>query len=253
VLRTALAPNASALTLDGTRTHLVGGDRVVVLDPGSAAADHLDAIAGMVGDATVVALVVTHAHPDHAAGADELATRFGCEVRMARRGTLRDGDRLDSDAGHLVALATPGHTPDHMALHWPAQDAVFCGDLMMGGQDTALVAPPQGQLGPYLASLERIRRLRPRVIHPAHGPPFPKPDQALDRYVRHRRIRLDQVRRAVRDGVTEAEALQETVYGPDLDPALAGAARAALRAYLEHLQGLGEIRRVGRGWEPVPG
>jgi glyoxylase-like metal-dependent hydrolase (beta-lactamase superfamily II) len=252
VLRTVVAPNAAPLTLDGTRTRLVGEDRVVVIDPGSADSSHLAAIIGLVAGRTVTAVVVTHDHPDHAAGADDLADRCRSSVRMASRGTLRDGDPLESDAGALVAVATPGHTADHMALHWPAEAAVFCGDLMLGGHDTALIAPPEGRLGPYLASLDRIRRLRPRVIHPAHGPSFDDPDAALDRYFRHRRLRLDQLRNALRAGATGYDDLLRAVYGDGLQPELERAATAALKAYLEHLQGLGQARRRGRGWEAVP-
>jgi glyoxylase-like metal-dependent hydrolase (beta-lactamase superfamily II) len=249
MLRTVLAPNASPLTLDGTRTHILGRDRVIIIDPGSDEPSHLDAVVDQVGQGSATAIVVTHDHPDHAAGADELAERLGAPIRMARRRTCADGDRIESDAGDLVAIATPGHTNDHMALHWPDQDACFCGDLMMGGHDTSLVAPPEGRLGPYLASLDRIRALRARIIYPAHGAPFSNPENALDRYVRHRQLRLDQVRRAIRAGANTREEMILAVYGEELDPELAPAAGAALKAYLEHLQATGRIRRRGRGWE----
>ncbi|MEJ2503141.1 MAG: MBL fold metallo-hydrolase [Gemmatimonadota bacterium] len=251
MLRTVLAPNASPLTLDGTRTHIVGESRVAIIDPGPDAAAHLDAITEPLGDGVVTAILVTHDHPDHAAAARPLADRVDAPVRMMAGGTLDDGDTVETDAGRLVAVATPGHTRDHVAFHWPESGAVFCGDLMMGGHDTALVAPPEGRLGPYLASLDRVRRLAPTVIHPAHGPSFEDPDAALDRYVRHRASRLDQVLRAVREGAGSYEALLEAVYGDAVEPGLERAAAAALKAYLEHLQGEGRVRRLGRGWAAV--
>ena len=249
MLRTVLAPNASPLTLDGTRTYIVGRERVAILDPGSDDPGHLDAVAAAVGDGVVTSILVTHQHPDHVAGSSALGERFDAPVRSLRARTLRDGQRIETDAGELVALATPGHTTDHVAFHWPAEDAVFCGDLMMGGHDTALVAPPEGRLGPYLASLARIRALAPSVIHPAHGPSFENPGQAMDRYFRHRALRQEQVLRALVGGIGDYDGLLDAVYGPDLDPELRRPAMAALKAYLEHLQGLGKVRRKGRGWE----
>jgi glyoxylase-like metal-dependent hydrolase (beta-lactamase superfamily II) len=251
VLRSVLAPNASPLTLDGTRTHIVGERRVAVIDPGPDDAAHLDAITETIGDGVVTGILVTHTHPDHVAGATPLAERLDAPVRMMAAHTLRDGDLVETDAGALVAVATPGHTRDHASFHWPDRAAVFCGDLMMGGHDTALVAPPEGRLGPYLASLERVRGLSPRVIHPAHGPSFDDPGEALDRYVRHRVLRLEQVIGAVRRGASTSEALVAAVYGDALEPGLEPAATAALKAYLEHLQGLGRLRRRGRGWDVV--
>ena len=253
MLRSVLAPNSSPLTLDGTRTYVVGSERVVVIDPGSSDPGHLDAIADLVGDGVMVSVLVTHAHPDHEAGANALAEQFQCTVRMQGRGTLQENDQFSTDTGQLVAVATPGHTRDHVAFHWPEQEAVFCGDLMMGGHDTALVAPPDGRLGPYLASLDRLRQLSPRVIYPAHGPAFQKPEDALERYVRHRKLRLQQVERALAAGAQGADALLDAVYGDKLEAELRAPAMAALKAYLEHLQGLGKIRRVGRSWQSAAG
>lgn len=251
MLRTVLAPNASPLTLDGTRTYIVGRERVAVLDPGSDDPAHLDAVAGVVGDGIVTSILVTHDHPDHATGAGALAERLDCPVRSLRGRTLRDGQRIETDSGSLVAMATPGHTTDHVAFHWPAEAAVFCGDLMMGGYDTALVAPPEGRLGPYLASLERVRALGPEVIYPAHGPAFQNPDDAIGRYLRHRELRQRQVLDALRRGISDYDGLLDAVYGDAIAPELRRAAMAALKAYLEHLQGLGRVRRKGRGWEPL--
>lgn len=248
MLRTILAPNASPLTLDGTRTYIVGGHRAAIIDPGPDDAAHLDAIAESLGDGVSIAILITHGHPDHQAGAGALAERLDAPVRRGGNRSIRDGDAVETDVGKLVAVATPGHTADHVAFHWPEGSAVFCGDLMMGGHDTALVAPPEGRLGPYLMSLERIRTLEPDIIYPAHGPPFDEPIPALERYVRHRQQRLEQVLGAVRAGAQDYDTLRRAVYGDGLEPGLERAATAALKAYLEHLQGLGRVRRLGRGW-----
>jgi glyoxylase-like metal-dependent hydrolase (beta-lactamase superfamily II) len=237
--RAILAPNASPMTMGGTITYLVGRDDVVVIDPGSAAASHLEAIAAEVGGARRSRVLLTHAHPDHATGARELARKLDTRVYSLATGTLQDCTSIATDEGDVIALATPGHSPDHAAFHWPAARAVFCGDLMMGGQDTAVVAAPEGDLGEYLASLERLRALAPAVIYPAHGPPFTEPSVAIDRYVAHRVERERQVLAALRHGAHDVPALTDAVYGDDLDPALRPFAEAAVKAYVAHLLGTG--------------
>jgi hydroxyacylglutathione hydrolase len=250
MIRTVLAPNASPLTLDGTRSYLVGRERVAVIDPGPRSRPHHDAVANLVDDGVVVAILLTHRHPDHAAGATALARRVGAEVLAGE--ALADGARIATDAGELIALATPGHTPDHFAFHLPAAAAVFVGDLMLGGMETALVAAPEGDLGAYLASLERVRGLGARVLYPAHGPPFPDPPAAVEAYLRHRRERERQVLEALRGGATSVRSVVAAVYGPALAPALGYAARGAVKAYLAHLAGTGRVRREGgRRWVVV--
>lgn len=232
MIRTVLAPNASPLTLDGTRTYLVGRERVAVIDPGPDSTRHLDAVIDEIGDGVVVAILPTHSHPDHDEGTRELARRVGAPVLRPS-----DGDRIQTDAGDLLAIATPGHTPDHLAFHLPAADAVFVGDLMLGGMDTALVSVSEGgDLGAYLNSLERVRRLGAQVLYPAHGPPFTDPNAAIDSYIRHRRERDRQVREALERGASTVDEVVEAVYGSELAPELARAARGAVEAYLAHLQ-----------------
>jgi glyoxylase-like metal-dependent hydrolase (beta-lactamase superfamily II) len=219
-------------------------------------------------------VIVTHDHPDHSTGALELAERTGAALlgghagrragpaaarrvsaradapprvvkrtgeasRAAGGGLLADGVRIGTDEGELVVVRTPGHAPDHISLHWPAASAIFCGDLMMGGMDTAVVAAPEGDVGQYLSSLERLRSLRPSVIYPAHGPPFTDPDDAIDRYVRHREERLGQVLAAVEAGDDEVESIADRIYGASLDPGLRPFAESAVAAYLAHLRATG--------------
>jgi glyoxylase-like metal-dependent hydrolase (beta-lactamase superfamily II) len=246
MLRRLLAPNASPMTLDGTLTWLVGARTVAIIDPGPADAGHLDAIAAEVGDSEPV-ILLTHGHPDHAAGASTLAGMLRCTMRSVARGDLAEGDVIATDAGALVALRTPGHTPDHVSFHWPSERAAFVGDLMMGGLDTALVAAPEGSLHDYLASLERLRALQCRVLHPAHGPSFDAPDDAIDAYVAHRRSRETQVLDALAAGPLDDDAIVDAVYGDALHADLHAAARGSVRAYLDHLARAGRVRRSEGG------
>lgn len=237
--RSIVAPNASPMTMDGTITYIVGHDRAVVIDTGSAAGVHLDAITGAVAGAAAIRILLTHDHPDHSAGARELARRLDARVYSFGTGTLRDGASIDTDEGELIVLATPGHAPDHAAFHWPAAHAIFCGDLMMGGLDTSVVAAPEGDVGHYLESLARLRSIAPETIYPAHGPAVTDPEAALDRYVRHREEREAQVIAAITAGAADVESVTSAVYGTSLEPALRPFAEAAVRAYLKHLLATG--------------
>lgn len=250
--RVVLAANPSPMTLDGTRTFLVGRERPVVIDPGPADPAHLDAVEAALGGRQPAAILLTHAHPDHAGGAGELARRTGAGVRMGRgalqplpdaavRWWMEDGDGVETDAGVVRAVATPGHAPEHLAFHWvegaaPPGGALFVGDLLMGTGDTTLVSPPEGDLAAYLASLERVELLRPAVLYPSHGPPIAEVAETVERYRAHRRARIEQVEAALRrrPGASRDE-LVDLVYGDALPPALRGAAKGSLAAILHFL------------------
>lgn len=237
------------MTLDGTRTWLVGDRDIAIIDPGPYLEDHIAAVVREVDGARVVALLLTHEHPDHAGAAGALASRVGATVRSIARGNLDEGDAIPTDDGDIVTLHTPGHTPDHAAFHYPPQQAVFCGDLMMGGQATALVAPPEGDLADYLTSLARIRELEPLVIHPAHGPSFDDPRVAIDAYFAHRAQRLDQMLQALADGPLPIAAIVEAVYRRSIPEALGDAAHGATLAYLHYLERQGRVsEKAGEWW-----
>lgn len=265
MLRVLLAPNPSPMTLDGTRTFVVGSRRPAVIDPGPDDPAHLEAVLGALGGIAPVAILLTHAHPDHADAARALAAQTGAPVRM-RPGALagaglddlvdrwlEEGERIATDAGDLHAVATPGHAPEHASFLWtggPAEHerALFAGDTFMGGADTSLVAPPEGNLTDYLASLDRLEALAPSAIHPAHGPAIPDAAEAIRRYRAHRAARIEQVVRALRQGGAARPAeLVPRVYGPELLPALIPAAEGSLRAILAHLAAAGAARAAGEG------
>ncbi len=259
MLTTLLASNPSPMTLDGTRTFVVGRARAAVIDPGPDDGVHLDAILRALDGRAPAVILLTHAHPDHAAGAGPLAARTGAPVRMMGgahgAGTeaaagIADGEQIATDAGVLHAVHTPGHAPEHACFLWtggPAEHehALFAGDMFMGGGDTTLVAPPEGDLTQYLASLDRLEALRPSAIHPAHGPPIADGEAAIRRYRAHRADRIAQVVRALRQGPAAPGELVDRVYGDTLHPGLRLAAEGSLQAILAHLAHTGAVRSGG--------
>jgi glyoxylase-like metal-dependent hydrolase (beta-lactamase superfamily II) len=251
-----LAPNANIMTLDGTNTWVLrepGARRSVVVDPGPADRDHLEAVEQVAGQVGVVLL--THHHVDHSESAKEFASRLGCGVRaldpayrLGEEG-LADGDVVEVDGLEIRVVGTPGHTGDSLSFLLPAEHAVLTGDTVLG-RGTTVVAHPDGALGAYLDSLDRLHALaearQVERIWPGHGPAIDDALGALDFYIAHRRERLDQVRAALDDlaaaphpeGIATDELprrVVEIVY-IDVDPVLWGAAELSVRAQLAYLQ-----------------
>lgn len=263
--RCVLAPNPNVMTLDGTNTWVLrepGARRSVVVDPGPSILAHLDAVAEAAGEVGVVLL--THHHLDHSEAAKEFAERMGCGVRALdpqfRLGSegLVDGDVVEVEGLEVRVVGTPGHTADSLSFVLPGDAAVLTGDTVLG-RGTTVVAHPDGQLGAYLDSLDRLHALAERQeatrILPGHGPVIDDALGALDFYLAHRRERLAQVEQALltlaerptlADALTELDlapgsgatvtprSVVETVYA-DVDPVLWGAAELSVRAQLAHL------------------
>jgi glyoxylase-like metal-dependent hydrolase (beta-lactamase superfamily II) len=219
------APNPSPMTLDGTNTYLVGG---WVVDSGPDDPTHLRAVLDA-ADGEIEGVALTHTHPDHSEGAARLAELAGgVPVRLPV-----EGDRL----GPLTAIATPGHSPDHVSLL--AGGACFAGDLVMG-QGSVFIMPGEGSLSAYLDSLRRLRALDLDVLCPGHGPYVWDPAAKLDEYIAHRLDRERLLLAALDAGARTDDDLLDRAWsdvGPDLRPVAA----LSLHAHLDKLREEGRL------------
>ena len=249
-----LAPNPSAMTLDGTNTWILSepdSALAVVVDPGPLDEGHLRhvvATAEKLGKRIALTLL-THGHPDHAEGAGRFAELTGTRVR-ALDPALRLGDE-GLAAGQVVAVGglelrvvpTPGHTSDSLCFHVPADGAVLTGDMILG-RGTTMVAHPDGRLGDYLDSLRRLRSLTVddgvHTVLPGHGPVLQDAQGAVEFYLAHRASRLAQVETAVENGHRTSSEVVSHVYA-DVDRSLWPAAELSVRAQLEYLKEHGLI------------
>ncbi|QIJ63893.1 MBL fold metallo-hydrolase [Streptomyces sp. JB150] len=249
-----LAPNPSAMTLDGTNTWILsepGSGLAVVVDPGPLDEGHLQRVVDTAEQAgkRVALTLLTHGHPDHAEGAARFAELTGTRVRALdpalRLGDegLSAGDVISVGGLELRVVPTPGHTSDSLSFHLPADRAVLTGDTVLG-RGTTLVAHPDGRLGDYLDSLRRLRSLTVddgvHTVLPGHGPVLDDAQGAVEFYLAHRAHRLAQVETAVEDGYRTAEEVVAHVYA-DVDRSLWPAAELSVRAQLEYLEEHGLI------------
>ncbi len=226
-----LAPNPGPYTGPGTNTYLVdeAGD-VVIVDPGPDDDRHLAAIVEALGDRTARFVVVTHTHEDHAPLANRLAGRLGVEAAGPAPGPGFKPDRLLADGdvvGMLRAVATPGHSPDHLC--YLAGKALFTGDHIMGGSSVMVE-----DLSAYLASLRKLQTLDLEVLYPGHGPAEHDPQAVIAGYIAHRLERERQILDAIHAGAHTVADIVAHVYA-DVDPTLHPAAAVSVRAHLRKL------------------
>jgi glyoxylase-like metal-dependent hydrolase (beta-lactamase superfamily II) len=240
-----LAPNPGPFTLEGTNTWIVGEEPALVIDPGPDDASHIDRVRRDAGP--VAAILLTHHHPDHAPGAARLAELAGAPVLSCRPGAGETalGDRAEVAGGGIVlrAVATPGHTPDHLAFFEPVGRSLFTGDAVVG-RGTSIIDPPDGDVRAYVASLDAMLVLEPRVIYPGHGPAVWDARAKLQEYRRHREEREREVLEGLGGGPKTPMELVPGIYAgypPEIHPA---AARSVL-AHLLKLEADGRVRRVG--------
>lgn len=227
-IRSLTAPNPSPFTLDGTRTYLLG--ETAVIDPGPAIDSHIEAIRAAMPKLRTI--FITHRHGDHAPAALPLKAATGARIIAPLDIAdvfISGGETFDIDGITLEAIATPGHTREHVCYLTRDGD-LFTGDTILGHGTTAIF-PPDGSMGDYMRSLEKLRAHRPERIHPAHGPTRDDAVALIDEYLAHRRERERQVLDALQHGDTTIRAMRLRIY-PDLDERLHSAAEIQMSAHL---------------------
>ena len=260
-----LARNPSAFTFFGTQSYVLGETEVAVVDPGPDLPDHVEALVEAIGGRPVAAIMCTHTHRDHSPAARPLAERTGAPVigcaalalesvgpradaafdfDYAPDRVLEDGDAIEIDGRALTAVATPGHTSNHLCFAFG--DALLTGDHVMGWS-TTVVVPPDGDMAAYMASLGKLRARGDRIYYPAHGAPVTNPGQYVRHLIGHRMQREKQILRIVGEEARTIEEIVERAY-PGLDPRLVGAAGGSVLAHLLDLDARGLVEQAGEQW-----
>ena len=247
------------MTDTGTQTHIVGRGTVAVIDPGPDIAAHLDAILAATAGERIAAIVCTHTHRDHSPLAAPLkaltgADVVGCRVveseafdeTYAPDRVLGEGETVAGDGWTLRAIETPGHTSNHLCFALPEADALFSGDHVMGWS-TSVVIPPDGDMGDYMRSLDKLLGLDIATYYPAHGEPVTNPKRLVRGMMGHRRQREGQVLRALETAPAAIPDLVATMY-VGLDPRLVRAAGLSVEAHLIDLARRGMVVRDGARW-----
>ena len=260
-----LAHNPSAFTYYGTQTYLVGEREVAVIDPGPDLPEHLDALETAIGGRKVAAIMCTHTHRDHSPASRPLAERTGAPIigcaplALETAGpradasfdgdyspdrVLTDGETLEIDGKPITAVATPGHTSNHLCFAYG--DALFSGDHVMGWS-TTVVFPPDGDMAAYMASLDKLRQRDDRVYYPAHGPAVDNPQQYVRHLAGHRMQREKQILNLVGEQPRDIPDIVANAY-PGLDPRLTVAAGGSVYAHLLDLERRGLVEQQGDAW-----
>jgi len=273
-VRRVLCDNPSPFTFTGTVSYIVGQGKVAIIDPGPDNEVHAAALLDAVRGETVTHILVTHTHRDHspntprikaATGATVYAEgphrasrpRFESEKHNPESGAdrdfkpdvaLRHGDTIEGDGFRLEAVATPGHTANHLAFAWPERSIAFVGDHVMGWS-TSIVAPPDGSMIDYMASLERLAGRPEDLYFSGHGPEIADGPRYVRFLIRHRQAREASILHRLSKGEADIPTMVRAIY-IGIDPRLMTAAGYSVLAHLEDLVGRGVVATDG---DPVIG
>ena len=261
-----LAHNPSAFTYYGTQTYLIGDAELAVIDPGPDLPEHLDALGAAIGGRKIVAIMCTHTHRDHSPASRPLAERTGAPIigcaplaletvgpradasfdgDYAPDRVLQDADTLEVDGAPVTAVATPGHTSNHLCFAY--RGALLTGDHVMGWS-TTVVVPPDGDMAAYMASLDKLRQRDDRVYYPAHGPAVTNPQQYVRHLMGHRMQREKQILKLVGEQPSPIPDIVAKAY-PGLDPRLTTAAGGSVLAHLLDLERRGLVEQQQDRWK----
>jgi len=257
-----IANNPGPFTYTGTGVYIIGDKDVAVIDPGPAMPEHRAALDKALEGRRVTHVLMTHHHIDHSPLAIPLARDHGCEVygyglqiRPPEGGEvrleagddlsfkpdveIRCGDVIEGNGWTIEAIHTPGHTSNHMCFHLREENTLFSGDHIMGWS-TSVVSPPDGHMGNYLDSLERIKSRRFDRIWPTHGPCIENVDEFVGAYIDHRLARESQIMGALESGLSGIMEIVAKLY-VDVDKRLHPAAAHSVLSHLIHMRETGRV------------
>lgn len=266
-VRRLLAGNPSPFTFTGTQTYIVGAGEVAVIDPGPDLPDHVEAILAAARGERIAAILCTHTHRDHSPASRSLAAATGAPIvgcaplaieddgpradaafdfDYAPDRVLDDGGDIAGDGWTLRAVATPGHTSNHLCFALAGEGVLFTGDHVMGWS-TTVVSPPDGDMADYMASLDRLLGRDDSIYFPAHGPGVENPHPHVRALIVHRRMREKQILAQLKAGERRIPAMVQVMYR-DIDPRLHPAAGRSVLAHLRDLEQRGLVRAEGEAW-----
>ncbi len=267
LVRRLLAHNPSPFTYTGTGTFVVGHGTVAVIDPGPADPAHVAALIDSLAGETVSHIVITHTHMDHSPAAPALQAATGARIvgcvplvlsddgpradagfdpTYAPDAIMADGDSISGPGWTLTALATPGHTSNHLCYALAEEKALFTGDHVMGWS-TTVVAPPDGDMAAYMASLRKLIDRDDAIYHPTHGDAVTDPQRFVRGLVTHRKQRETQILKLLGDGPQTIPAMVAVMYAM-VDKRLHPAAGRSVLAHLIDLQVRGQVVAEGDSW-----